>query len=310
MKKSAIALLVAIFIFPLSLTPAFAQSGMNKGKTESRKILVNGVERSYLIHFPANKPNLLPLVIALHGGGGNPEQFARDSQFSQKADREGFIVIYPRGTGTLPTWDAIHCCGEAFDDKVDDVAFVRALIDEMVSTRQADPKRIYATGHSNGGMMSYRLGAELSDKLAAIAVSAGTIGGRPRLRQPMVQIQKPVAPVSVLAFHGKLDENVRYDGGVTIKGVVVGRSDLSVADSIAFWVGVNGCKAAPAVKTTGQVTITDYTGCARKTEVTLYTIADQGHAWPGGISGFIDKPTQDISATDIAWEFFKTHPKQ
>jgi polyhydroxybutyrate depolymerase len=158
--------------------------------------------------------------------------------------------------------------------------------------------------------MAYRLGAELSDKIAAISVSAGTIGGRPRVRLPLVQIQKPANPVSVLAFHGKLDEHVRYDGGVTIEGVVVGRYDLSVADSIGFWVKANNCSVKPTVKTAGQITVEDYTGCDQNTEVMLYTIADQGHAWPGGSSGVIDPPTKDISATDISWDFFKAHPKQ
>ena len=272
---------------------------------------MNGLLRSYRIHLPTGYSQLttLPLVIALHGGGGNPEQFAKDTGFDHKADAEGFIVVYPRGIGLLPTWDAIHCCGPAFNNKIDDVAFIRILIDELIGTQHVDPKRVYVTGHSNGGMLSYRLGAELSDKIAAISVSAGTIGGKANLRAPLVQTQKPTNPVAVLAFHGKLDEHVRYDGGVTTKGLVVGRYDLSVADSIGFWVLANNCTAVPTVTTNGQITVNDYTGCDQNTEVTLYTIADQGHAWPGGTNGVIDPSTKDISATDISWAFFKAHPK-
>lgn len=299
-----ITVLVAMTLLGSSFSTAQAQ-------TESRTITVNGTKRTYSIHLPTgfNKQTAVPLVIALHGGGGNPEQFAKDTQFNQKSDKEGFIVVYPRGTGTLPTWDAIHCCGEAFNDQVDDVKFISMLIDELISTQKVDPKRVYVTGHSNGGMMSYRLGAELSDKIAAITVSAGTIGGKAHLRSVQVQIPEPTQPISVLAFHGKLDEHVRYDGGVTTKGLVIGRYDLSVADSIAFWVQADHCTAAPTTKTTGQITLKDYKGCDQKTEVTLYTIADQGHAWPGGINGIVDKPTMDISATDISWEFFKAHQK-
>lgn len=298
---------ITILVFPLTFLTAHARDGT----TESHTILVKGMERSYLIHLPTgySKQDMLPLVIALHGGGGNPEQFAKDTGFTQKADKEDFIVVYPRGTGLLPTWDGIHCCGEAFNNKIDDVGFIRALINELISTRHVDPKRVYITGHSNGGFMTYRLGAELSDKIAAISVSAGTIGGKPRLRSPVVQIQDPATPVSVLAFHGKIDQHVLYDGGVTTKGLVVGPYDLSVAESIDFWVRANKCTATPTVKTTGQITVKDYTSCEQNTEVTLYTIADQGHAWPGGTTGAIDPPTKDISATDISWAFFKAHPK-
>src|SRR5689334_16780643 len=108
----AIALLaVTIFAFPLTALTVRAQTGSG-GKTETHTILVNGTERTYRIHLPpsGNLQEALPLVIALHGGGGNPEQFARDTGFDNKADAEGFIVVYPRGTGLLPTWNAIHCC--------------------------------------------------------------------------------------------------------------------------------------------------------------------------------------------------------
>jgi polyhydroxybutyrate depolymerase len=183
------------------------------------------------------------------------------------------------------------------------------LIDELIQTQHVDPKRIYVTGHSNGGMLAYRLGAELSAKIAAISVSAGTIGGKADLRSPEVRIQKPAEPLSVLVFHGKLDQNVLYDGGITVKGVVKGRYDLSVAQSVGFWVAADHCTGQPQIKGTGDIAVSDYTACEQNTEVTLYTIANQGHAWPGGSSGLIDTPTKAISATELSWEFFKAHPK-
>ncbi len=302
---------LAAIILLLAASPAIsAHAQRGAGKTETRSINVGGVERSYLFHRTPQQESSYALVIALHGGGGNPAQFAKDTRFNDKADQEGFIVVYPRGTGTLAVWDAIHCCGSAFDEHVDDVGFISALIDEMIRTEHIDPKRVYVTGHSNGAMMSYRLGSELSDKIAAIAVSAGTIGGKATPRSPMVQIKQPAEPISVLVFHGKIDENVLYDGGVTVKGVVKGRYDLSVAQSVGFWVKADGCTGDPQDSQFSQhVTVKDYPTCNQHTEVTLYSIDNQGHAWPGGTQGFVDPPSKDIAATDIIWDFFKAHPK-
>src|SRR5258708_4569834 len=179
-------LTVTILAVSLNSVTVRAQTSSVDGSTETRTLLVNGSQRSYRIHLPTGYSQLttLPLVIALHGGGGNPEQFAKDTGFDQKADAEGFIVVYPRGIGLLPTWNAIHCCGPAFNNKIDAVGVMRALIDELIGSQHVDPKRVYVTGHSNGGMLSYRLGAELSDKMAAISGSAGTIGGIAKFSAP------------------------------------------------------------------------------------------------------------------------------
>src|SRR5208282_2572641 len=163
--------------------------------------------RTYLLHLPPvyDGKRLLPLVIVLHGGGGNAPGAVRMTGFSEKADKGGFVVVYPNGSGRLKTrlltWNSGNCCGYALDNNVDDVGFIRALIDELVKTRSIDPKRVYATGMSNGGMMTYRLGCELSDKIAAIAPVAGALS---------VENCQPTNPVSVIIFHGTADEHVLY----------------------------------------------------------------------------------------------------
>jgi polyhydroxybutyrate depolymerase len=254
----------------------------------------------------------MPLVILLHGGGGSAQGAAKKSQLSPKADEEGFIAVYPNGTGILPdrslTWNAGYCCGYALQHNVNDVGFIRALIEKLQKELKIDPKRIYATGISNGGMMSYRLGAELSEVIAAIAPVAGSIGGRVTPDSPLVVVPTPSQPVSVIAFHGKLDENVPYNGGHGARASSP-RIDLSVAESIAFWVKANGCSPTPKteISASGNIVKDTYTGCANGTEVVLYTIVNGGHAWPGAAQG--DRPTQEISATDLLWEFFKEHPK-
>jgi polyhydroxybutyrate depolymerase len=270
--------------------------------------------RTYILHLPPkyDGKSALPLVIFLHGGGGSAQGAASTYGLSAKADKEDFIVVYPDGTGLLGdrglTWNNGHCCGYARDNNINDVGFIKALIEKLQKELKIDPKRIYATGHSNGGMMSYRLGAELSDILAAIAPVAGSIGGIAASGVPLYVIPQPKQPISVIAFHGKQDENVKYDGGhgSNTSGT---RIDISVAESIAFWVKANQCQATPTTEMSASQNIIKetYLSCANGTEVILYSIANGGHAWPGSNRG--DRPTQEISATDLLWDFFKAYPK-
>jgi polyhydroxybutyrate depolymerase len=145
-----------------------------------RKLTVDGRERSYFLHLPprddADKP--LPLVLAFHGAGTNAPIMAFASGLSAKADKEGFAVVYPNGTGEgdlLLVWNSGGFRGANARGRPDDVAFVEAVRDDLASIAAVDPKRVYATGMSNGGMMCYRLAAELADRIAAIAPVAGTM---------------------------------------------------------------------------------------------------------------------------------------
>ncbi|MFP5356346.1 MAG: alpha/beta hydrolase family esterase, partial [Gemmatimonadota bacterium] len=144
----------------------------------------DGRTRRYVVRVPARiaRSNaLVPMVIVLHGGGGNASNAESMTGFTRKAEREGFIVVYPEGTarGRVPllTWNAGHCCGHAMEQRVDDVGFINALIDKLQSTHRIDPDRIYVTGMSNGGMMSHRLGIELSQRIAAIGPVVGAVFG-------------------------------------------------------------------------------------------------------------------------------------
>ncbi len=259
--------------------------------------------RSYLLHLPLKYDGqaAVPLVLFLHGGGGSAQGAASSYGLSAKADKENFIVVYPDGTELLGdrglTWNTGHCCGYALQNNVNDVGFIKALIEKLQKELKINPERIYATGHSNGGMMSYRLGAELPDVLAAIAPVAGSIGGVAATGLPLYVIPHPKQAISVIAFHGKQDENVKYDGGHG-QNTSGSRSDISVAESIAFWVKANQC--TPTAKTeisSSQNIIRDaYAPCANNTEIVLYSIANGGHGWPGSTQG--NKPTQEISAVE------------
>ena len=138
----------------------------------TRSVEVGSLTRSYIVHVPpsydGSKP--FPMVLGFHGGGSNAEVFIRFSGLNGKADEAGFIAVYPSGTGRLPrmlTWNGGNCCGYAMREKVDDVAFVRVLLDDLAKVAKIDEKRVYATGMSNGAIISYFLASNLSDRIAA-----------------------------------------------------------------------------------------------------------------------------------------------
>jgi polyhydroxybutyrate depolymerase len=270
----------------------------------------DGRERSYVVHIPPAYDGVHPsaLVIVLHGGGGNAQNAIKMTGMNDKADEEGFIVAYPNGSGRLKkrllTWNAGICCGYALDRDIDDVGFIRALITKLEREFKIDARRIYATGMSNGGMMAYRLGCELSDKLAAIAPVAASF--------PTWNC-RPAYPLSVVVFHGTDDRNILYEGGKPERQVDRHqRIDVAIPAAISFWAQHNRCSTIPEKLEKAGFSRESYTGGRDSTEVVLYVIRGGGHAWPGGKKGILwgDKPTQTIHATDAMWDFFKRHSKR
>jgi polyhydroxybutyrate depolymerase len=277
-----------------------------------------GDQRDVILHLPpAYDGSLdLPLLIVLHGGGGSGAQIQRHTQLDADADEYGFVVAYPNGSGPLEdaifTWNVGHCCGYAFENNVDDVAFISLLIDRLVEHYAIDPSRVYLAGISNGGMMAYRAGAELADKVAAIAPIAASIGGQSAPDNATFYPPQPSGSVAVIAFHGMEDQHVLYEGGIGPMAITDGRSDLPVAESIGFWVEANGCDPVPSTEeqAKGNILIDTYSECDGGADVVLVSIVDGGHAWPGGRQRLVgDDPTQDISANRMMLEFFLAHSK-
>ncbi|GIK55803.1 MAG: polyhydroxybutyrate depolymerase [Chloroflexi bacterium] len=267
----------------------------------------DGRERSYILYVPAsvnwNQP--VAVVFVFHGGTGNAQSAILMSGFNDVADQNGFVVVYPKGTGRLAddkllTWNAGNCCAYAQAENVDDVGFVRSIVADLQAQANIDRERIYATGMSNGAMLSYRLACEAADLFAAAAPVAGT------LNFPDCH---PSQPVSIVAFHGTNDQHVPYEGGKGPESLV-DVDFVSVQDSVDFWVSANGCNPAAQTKTTDQFKHEVWTGCAAATAVELYTINGGGHAWPGGRPGWpgADQPVTSISASSLIWEFFASHP--
>lgn len=268
--------------------------------------IVSGSQvRTYRIFVPAELPaGLVPLVIVLHGGAlGSSFQIARNTGFDAEATAGGFIAVYPQGLAN--TWNAGTCCNPARDLAVDDVGFMRDLIDDLAARHEIDPARVYATGMSNGGMLAYRLGCELSDRIAAIAPVSATM---------VVSPCTPGRPVSVMHIHGLMDHNVNYEGGVGSDGLSKD-SRPPVPSVVASWRAIDACPEPPVQTAAGAVATSTSEGCLASTGVTLITIADMGHTWPGGddptgAGGLVvDPPNNAIDATSRIWDFFAGHPR-
>jgi polyhydroxybutyrate depolymerase len=278
------------------------------GGAAMQTIVVDGHTRSFIVHVPAHRsPGPLPLVIAMHGGGGTAQYMQRETKFDQLADREGFAVVYPQGLNRH--W---HDSDRPNDSvEVDDVAFIRALIDRLIADYNVDANRVFATGISNGGIMSYRLACDLADKVAAIAP---VVGGVPQSYAAMCH---PSRPVSVLAINSTLDPIVPYGGGPvralgTARGNVVDAETsaqmFAVADHCSDPVTVKEPDRAPEDGTT--VRRTDY-ACSDGIAVQQIAVEGGGHTWPGGMQylprGLVGVVSREFSASERIWEFFRTH---
>jgi polyhydroxybutyrate depolymerase len=284
-----------------ALTPIFQTEALEPGDT-TRSLTYAGIERTYVLHIPPgyDPARPAPLVLAFHGIGLDAGEMARISRLSEQADISSFIVVYPNGTGENQSWNGGHCCGEAAKNRVDDVGFVRALIDELAASASIDPARVYATGFSNGAILVYRLACELPDRIAAI----GPVGATQILDDQ--QACQPARSVPVIHFHGTADRLNPYEGATTAAGFEF----LAVTDAIAFWAEKNNCPAQPQSRTSGSIQHDVYAPCAQDATVELYSILDGEHAWPGGeaVSAQVGEPTLEISASPLMWEFFDAHP--
>lgn len=295
----------ALALFATVATAALA-CGTAGAETISRSVHVGAVERSYEVDLPPQREpgRALPVVIVFHGGGGAAASARQQTRMSVKGEAEGFIAVYPQGSGgvlgRLRTWNAGTCCGDAMKHRVDEIAFVGALIDDLRATFAIDLARIYATGISNGGMMAYEVACALADRIAAIAVVAGEMTALDRCH--------PARPVPVLAIHGSADRNLPIQGGPGAKAVAV-HDVRSVAAAIDFWRRRDACGDAAEIDPTAPVRRTRYRSCAAGTEVELVVIEGGGHSWPGGerLARFLDAPSPALDATDEIWRFFARH---
>jgi polyhydroxybutyrate depolymerase len=276
----------------------------------TRTVCVDGRLRSYLVYVPKNyqEDRPIPVVFVFHGFGADAPKMARFCGMNTKAEEAAFVAVYPYGTGmgVFRAFNGGVLKGRIAEGMPNDVAFVTGILDDLQGAGKIDPKRVYAAGMSMGAMMCYRLAAELSERIAAIAAVAGTMAPG---------LQKPKRPVPVIHFHGTADDVV------PLAGPPGGASDvldfMSVDATVQFWAEANGCLSQPVVSRLPdrfedgtRLTRRSYLTQDRDSRVVLYVIEGGGHTWPGQTPPpiILGRSTQEISANDLIWEFFQRHP--
>ncbi|MBE0539128.1 MAG: prolyl oligopeptidase family serine peptidase, partial [Ignavibacterium sp.] len=264
-------------------------------------LMIYGRNRFYKTHLPLGYTfqKQYPVVFVFHGGLGNPDLIEKQTGFSKKADEEGFIVVYPYGTGSfdkkLLTWNTWDCCGYADKKNINDVDFIDAVIKKIKLKYSVDEKRFYATGLSNGGMMCYLLACELPDKFAAVAPVAATMFDTVSCN--------PKSEVSLIIFNSADDQHIPYNGGVGEKSLV-DVEKLPVETVVNLWKNKYNCFLMNK-SDSSAFQKTSYKN-NNETEIVFYKMLGGGHSWPGGenIRRFGDAPVNTVSATNLIWEFF------
>lgn len=284
--------------------------------------------RDYWVHEPAgwDGETPIPVVVGLHGGGGNAQQYRDSNEWVAASDEHGFLAVFPEGTGPrvlgrkLATWNGGICCGSALEEEVDDVAFLDAVLDDLDERYAVDTRRVYMTGHSNGSIMTFRYACERSERVAAIA---------PYAAQGMECT--PDRTVPTLYVHGDQDRCALYEGGDCGGCFVEASNDLlgtnaepqqwqcpSAPAYARAWAERDGCTGEPETTTEDDVTCETWSGC----DVRFCTLEGGGHAYPGVPITSCENdpegrtcevmqeyvgPSHAFPFNDRAWAFFEQH---
>ena len=303
-------LTISIFLFSCKKEGGPTLSVDKPSEQKTINITFDGVARNFIVYLPSgyNNSGKMPLIFAIHGGSGTPEGMINIANFKTIADRDKVVLVYPEGV--QKNWNdgrptAPNQLG------INDVGFFNQMCDYMINNYSVDAKKIYATGISNGGFMSTRLGCELSNRIAAIAVNAATIEAK--IIAPNCN---PGRPVPALYIHGTTDPLVPFLGGQITAGGTAGGTILSHFQVIEKWVALNGCNSTPTITDLPDISNDGtsikqrvYSGGTNGSEVVSYVIMNGGHTWPQGYQylneAIIGKTSQDMNACEVIWTFFK-----
>jgi polyhydroxybutyrate depolymerase len=315
---SALLLIVLFTGCAAAADPANGQSGPLAPGNHTFSLRHDGRTRDYIVHVPpaATRRSALPLMLAFHGGGGNASGFQAYAGLDSVADAEEFLVMYPNGTGPfrqrLLTWNGGGCCGWAKDRNIDDVGFTMAAVQHLAARTRIDPQRIYATGHSNGAIMAYRLAAERADRIAAIVPVAGAMS---------LSSFSPSQAVPVLHIHSTDDPRALYNGGLGPPFPLTDHREMHepVQSALDQWARANRCGSNPQVSETRHgrpgapdalhtATLLIYPSCQSGADVAHWKLTVTGHAWPGSKGsglpeGIMGPTTTVLNAAVEAWSF-------
>jgi polyhydroxybutyrate depolymerase len=305
-------LIAALACAPPALQAANLPSPAKPG-TYSFELKADGQTWTVHVHIPKNynadvKP---PLVLAFHGAGGEGKMALENDGWAAKADQEGFIVAAPTGIPSRPklapnflsnprVWNSGQLNPLSPRTTIDDVAFVRKLLDELKEKVPYEERRVFAVGHSNGGGMTFRLAAEMSERLMAIATVAGVMA---------VDNPKLTKPLPTLYILGEKDPLVPLDGG-EVKLPWGKKQNPPVAEFLEKWATALGCQTKPTtLSDSAGIKKVEYASSGDGPPLTVLYLENQGHAWPGGKrvlpESMIGPMKSKLNATDTVWEFFQ-----
>jgi len=284
-----------------------------RAELSMENVRVGDVERTYYMHRPISLNGPAPLLFVLHGGNGTALQRAAQTGFNAIADREGFVVVYPQGLGN--GWNDGRDTSFLLErqQNADDVAFFRVMIDRLIADGLADPDRVYLSGGSNGGMMSFRLACEATDTFAAVVTMVAN------LPEPLAAQCRPTRPLPLLMMHGTADPLMPPEGGSV---AAFTQSDqgrvISAENTISFWLRNNGCgedvevgaiedrDPADGIRTETRT----WTSCRDGATVVAYRMVGAGHGLPGRSSNKPElnarvggRPTNDFDSSEATWSF-------
>ena len=273
---------------------SFAQETINASITH------DGIQRDYILYIPElyDGNTTVPLVLNFHGFGSSASQQMFYGDFRDIADTEGFLLVHPEGTTFIGNqfWNVGF---PGLSSNIDDVGFTEALIDELATLYAIDLDRVYATGMSNGGFMSFLLACQLSEKIAAVASVTGS------MTQDTFDDCNAQHPTPVLQIHGTEDDVVLYNEN---------NLSLPIPDVISYWVDHNNCETTPTTTTLPDVDVSD----GSTIEHSVYEDGDNGvttehmkvigggHTWPGSVLNTAGT-NQDIDASMEIWLFFSRY---
>ena len=273
-------------------------------------LTVDGKARNFIIYLPIgyNNAGKMPMIFSIHGGNGTADGMIKIADFRTIADKDKVVLVYPSGIEknwndgrpTTPNQQGIN-----------DVSFFNQMCDYMIANYSVDGTKIYATGISNGGFMSSRLGCELSNRIAAIAVDAATMEAT-----TIAPSCNPGRPVPAIYIHGTTDPLVPFVGGEMTAGGTAGGTVLSHFQAVDKWISINACSTTPTITDLPDIandgtTIKQrvYAGGTKGSEVVSYVVLNGGHTWPQGFQylneAIIGKTSQDMNACEVIWTFFK-----
>lgn len=315
--------IVVVFLFLCGFagTGSTQEEGLSVRNSSPRNrvlsITVNGSERHYVVHVPKgyDPKRHWPAVIMFHGGGGTAKAVMWDTGWTEKADKEGFLAVFPDGTARDPSRPAnFRANPQTWNDgskrlnvgaakrNIADVKFVSAMLDDLKARFSVDKLRVYATGFSNGASMTFRVARELSSVIAAAAPVAGV---------DWLEDKKPDRPVPLMYITGTADPLNPIDGGRIRIGLKSFGEKPATREMIGRWAKIHGCPKEPRLvhNKDGAKGIA-YGRAGDAASVVFYTLDGHGHHWPGGRitlpENWAGKNVTRLKATDVIWRFFES----